>query len=687
MTKPKTNNNQNNEEIKINKQEQSGLAEFINRPVATDKELEDFEEFVSSAVETPTEEEEAREEEVEESLSEIYQDGNGGMIDVKKMDIKKKRGFFFWFFTAIFISAVLAGAGYAAYYYLQKGSDPTNIAFSIEGKKEARAGEEFFYAVNYKNPADSGVNNVKIKIMYPDNFIFIDSSPIANGENGVWQIDSLPARSSGQIKIKGKIIGPAEAASVILAAMAYTPANFSSEFKKEASFTTTVKDIGINLDFDYNSSALVNKENEIILKFSAKENNYLNNFRLTVDQLENMEFIPAKNNENNEINPVRKGEAPSENKEAGLSNGVKLIKPGVWEINAITEKEQKIAIKFKLVKKIADTQEIKLYCEGENAGQYYKFFEKNINYEIMQSDLNLTLIINGSRNDQAVDFGQTLNYSIAYANKGAAKMKDVIIMAVLESGFLDWDSLKDGAGGKKSNNTLSWSKEEIPELEVLEKNEEGIIDFSVNLARPDEITPGKDYQVKSYAQFALGRNNGDISAENQDNRGNTIINKINSDLKLSEQIRYFNDDNIAVGTGLLPPKVGEATSFKVYWVLTNNLHELKDLRVETTLPDYISWGGKNRASAGAVNYDSETRKVTWQIGRLPITVYKLDAEFNISLVPSEAQKNQIVVLLPGSEARAVDAETEAAISKSSKAKTTKLEDDEIANMSSDGRVE
>lgn len=667
MPKPKTNNNQESEEIKINKQEQSGLAEFINRPVATDEELKDFEEFVSSAVKTPTKEEEARKEEVEESLSEIYQDGNGGMIDVKKMDIKKKRGFFFWFFAAISISALLAGAGYGAYYYyLRGGSDPTNIAFSIEGKKEARAGEEFFYSVDYKNPTDSGINNVKIKIMYPDNFIFVDSSPAASGENGVWQIDSLPARSSGQIKIKGKIIAAAEAESVILAAITYVPANFSSEFKKEASFTTTVKDIGINFDFERDSSALVNKENEIILKFGAKENNYLNNFRLTVEQLENMEFIPAKNGEDNEI---------------------KLIKPGVWEINAITEKEREIAIKFKLVKKIADTQEIKLYGEAENAGRYYKFFEKNINYEVMQSDLNLTLIINGSRNDQGVDFGQTLNYSIAYANKGAAEMKDVVIMAVLESDFLDWDSLKDGAGGKKSNNTLSWSKEEIPELEILEKNEEGIIDFSVNLAQPDETAPGKDYRVKSYAQFTLGSAGSDIPAENQDNRGNTITNKINSDLKLSEQVRYFNDDNIAVGTGPLPPKVGEATSFKVYWVLTNNLHELKDLRVETTLPDYISWGGKNRASAGAINYDSETRKVTWQIGRLPITVYKLDAEFNISLIPSEAQRNQIVVLLPGSAAQAVDAETEAAIGKSSKAKTTKLEDDEIANMSSDGRIE
>ncbi len=684
MPKPKINNNQNNEEIKINKQDQSGLAEFINRPVATDKELEDFEELVSSTVKPPTKEEEARKEEVEESLSEIYQDGNGGMVDVKKLDIKKKRGFFFWFFAAIFISAILAAAGWAAYsYYLLGGSDPTNIAFSIEGKKEANAGEEFFYAVDYKNSTDSAINNVKIKIIYPDNFIFIDSSPAASGENGVWQIGSLPARSSGQIKIKGKIIGPAEAESVILAAMSYAPANFSSEFKKEASFTTTVKDIGINFDFEYNSGALVNKENEIILKFSAKENNYLNNFRLTVDQLENMEFIPAKNSENNEINPVRKDGALSENKEAGLSNGVKSIKPGAWEIGAISEKEQEIAVKFKFKEKIADTQEVKLYFEHLD----HKFFEKTINYEIMQSDLNLTLIINGSRNDQGVDFGQTLNYSIAYANKGAAEMKDVIIMAVLESDYIDWDSLKDGQNGKKSGNALSWSKEEIPELEVLEKNEEGIIDFSINLAQPAEIAPGEDYQVKSYAQFALGQNNKDISAENQDSRGNTIINKINSDLKLSEQVRYFNDDNIAVGAGPLPPKVGEATSFKVYWVLTNNLHELKDLRVETTLPDYISWSGKNRASAGAVNYDSETRKVTWQIGRLPITVYKLDAEFNISLVPQEAQRNQIVVLLPGSEARAVDNETEAAISKSSKAKTTKLEDDEIANMNSDGRVE
>lgn len=678
MPKTKNTNNQDGEEIKINKREQSGLAEFINRPVATEEELEGFEEFVSSAAKIPTKEEEARKEEVEESLSEIYQDGRGGMVDVKKLDIKKKRGFFFWFFASIFILAVLAGAGYGAYYYyLQSGSDPTNIAFSVEGKKEARAGEEFFYVVNYKNSTDGAINNVEIKITYPDNFIFIDGSP-ASGENGVWQIGSLPAHSSGQIKIKGKIAAPEETASVILAAMTYTPANFSSEFKKEASFTTTVKDIGVNFDFDYNSGALANKENEIILKFSAKENNYMDNFRLTVDQLENMEFIPAKN------------------KEAEPSNGIKLIKPGVWQIDEVSEKEQEIAVKFKFKEKIADTQEVKLYfeyfvppAEGEKGGvgRYYKFFEKTINYEIMQSDLNLTLIINGSREDQGVDFGQTLNYSIAYANKGAAEMKDVMIMAVLESGFLDWDSLKDGKNGKISGNTISWSKEEIPELEVLEKNEEGIIDFSIKLSQPEEITPGEDYMVKSYAQFTLGSAGAESAAENQDNRGNTIINKINSDLKLSEQVRYFNDDNIAVGAGPLPPKVGEATSFKVYWVLTNNLHELKDLRVETVLPDYVSWSGKNRASAGTINYDSETRKVTWQIGRLPITAYKLDGEFNISFIPAEAQRNQIVVLLPGTTAQAVDAETEAAIGKSSKAKTTKLEDDEIANMSSDGRVE
>ena len=74
------------------------------------------------------------------------------------------------------------------------------------------------------------------------------------------------------------------------------------------------------------------------------------------------------------------------------------------------------------------------------------------------------------------------------------------------------------------------------------------------------------------------------------------------------------------------------------------------------------------------------------MNRLPITVFRADAEFNISITPSEEDRNKIMVLSSGVKATAVDTKTEDAIEKITGPKTTKLEDDDIAGLSSDGRV-
>jgi len=150
-------------------------------------------------------------------------------------------------------------------------------------------------------------------------------------------------------------------------------------------------------------------------------------------------------------------------------------------------------------------------------------------------------------------------------------------------------------------------------------------------------------------------------------------------------VRYFSEDNIPVGTGPHPPKVGETSSYKVYWEIKNNLHELNNLAVSVVLPDYVEWNEKDRATLGDVSYNNSLHAVIWDIGRLPITVFAASAEFSITLTPIESDKNKIMVLLPGAKASATDAETDDEINKTSKAQTTKLDDDEIGK--GDGIVE
>ncbi|NTU98873.1 hypothetical protein HGA64_02615, partial [Candidatus Falkowbacteria bacterium] len=228
------------------------------------------------------------------------------------------------------------------------------------------------------------------------------------------------------------------------------------------------------------------------------------------------------------------------------------------------------------------------------------------------------------------------------------------------------------------------NKDQIPGLADLAPGNEGVIDFTIKVAPAGEIDPAKNYQIKSFARFSVGTSTSATSTEDAD-KSNLIVSKINSDLNLKEEVRYFDDDNIAVGSGPVPPKVGEATSYKIYWKLTNNLNELNELKIETVLPKNVTWDNKNHADVGTVQYDDSTRKVTWTVGRLPITVLKAQAEFNLAIKPTEEDRNKILVLLSGTTIDAIDSSTLAHITKTGKSKTTKLEDDEA--ISDDGRVQ
>jgi len=69
----------NNKEIKI-KSGKSSLSEFVEKKLASDEEVQAFDDYLES---------EARDEAIEESLTEIYQDDNGQRVNVKKLDVKK----------------------------------------------------------------------------------------------------------------------------------------------------------------------------------------------------------------------------------------------------------------------------------------------------------------------------------------------------------------------------------------------------------------------------------------------------------------------------------------------------------------------------------------------------------------------------------------------------------------------
>ncbi|MDD4901897.1 MAG: hypothetical protein PHE24_02060 [Patescibacteria group bacterium] len=632
--------------------------------------------------------EEKRETEIEDSLSEIYQDDQGQKIDVNRMNIRRKQGIVFWFFNLLVFALVIIVLGLGAFYYIvyNRGTDSTAVDLTVAAPDTISAGQDMSFILSYNNQEYVGLKNVNIKADYPGNFVFTSANPPADVNNDTWNIGRINARSSGKIIIKGKIIDKVGAAGIFLAQMLYTPENFSSEFKKDNSASVVVKDIGFEPTFDFSNTALVGQGERIDINLKPLEADYLPQFTMRMQKDDNIVLDDTI---------VNNGAAGAENGNSLKVEKVKEPTGNSWLISGLQAKEEKFTIKYHIKNKTADNQQIILTFVQNIANKDYPFLTQVIPFQVMKSDLNLNLILNGSNDDQAVNFGQTLNYSIAYANKGEAPMQDVVIMAVLNSDFIDWTTLSDARKGREMGNTVTWTKNEIPGLSKIDVGENGMIDFAINVLPFKENDLGKSFKITSYAQYAvggldklgaIGSSTASSSSAGIDNQSNTINSIINSDLGFKEQVRYFDENNLPVGDGPLPPTVGQTTTFKVYWNLTNNLHDLNEVGVETVLPNGVEWSARNRTSVGSLTYDNSTKKVTWLIGRLPITVFQASAEFDVSLTPAEDQRNKIIVLISGSKVTATDANTGAPLSKNSVPKTTKLEDDSIAGMSSDGRV-
>jgi hypothetical protein len=83
------------------------------------------------------------------------------------------------------------------------------IGIHIEGSEKAVAGQEISYAIEYENKTDETINNLRIELEYPNDFIFKSSEPlpISEDETNIWNVGSLKANEKKTINLNGVLNG------------------------------------------------------------------------------------------------------------------------------------------------------------------------------------------------------------------------------------------------------------------------------------------------------------------------------------------------------------------------------------------------------------------------------------------------------------------------------------------------
>lgn len=607
---------------------------------------------------------------LDRNLAEIYQNDDGQAVNVKTLHIRKKRGWLNLSIRALIILLILVGAAYGAWRYFGPNNNSTALNFSISGPSQVLVNQEFFYTIKYDNLENVAMTNTQIQLVHPDGLIILSANPAPDSaSSSTWSFANIDPHRGGEIQIKAKLINQTGVDNITLAQWTYTPANFSSQFKKETSVSTVVSASGLNLDAAGASSILIGQPQNLTVKYSAQNDNYVSAYRLTVAAADNLEILLP-------------------DKKTALPEGVSSTEAGVYDVANISNQEQAFPISYRFKAQPEQAQTIKLTFALDNgAGKFLTFKEINLPLDLITNSLNLHLQLNNTDIDQGVNPGDTLNYSLTYNNSGNGAMDNLIIQTVLDSDFLDWASLTDQNHGLADNHIITWTKKEIPQLASLAKDQKGQIDFSIKLMDNPQLTAGQIYEFKNYGQFSLGQDaSSSTPAATDSNRSNIITVKINSDLSLSNKLLYFNADNIPVGTGPIPLKAVSPTSLKVYWKLTNSLHDLSNITVSATLPANVAYNAKNQASLGDISYNQATNQVSWTISQLTAAQTSPTAEFSILISPQTDDRNKILVLLGQTQVIATDSLNNTQINLTSKSKTSKLEDDDMVT-NNDGLVQ
>ncbi|MDP3964899.1 MAG: hypothetical protein Q8Q20_04590 [bacterium] len=611
-------------------------------------------------------------------MREIFHEDSGEAMDMTKLDRKVrnwKRKVLWLVIIFLFLAAVAAAVGFAVF-----NKEPSfvgdRVSLSYTGGTQAVSGEETTVIVSIKNDEAVSLTDVRLEIRYPDSFTYISANFGSLDEyHNTWDLDNiLPGRDKA-LEITGQMVGDIGSSHTFTAVMSYEPSNFSSEFREEITWDVIVTDSSLTLDLTGPQEVIPNQPADYTLTYTNSSRRELERVQIRPNWPEGFTLTSSE-------------------PELGFQNA--------WLFPDLSPGESgDIRLTGTFAGNSGDQKELTFDAGvSRSDGDFNVQVEERMLVLLVEPQLQVDLKVNNEAGPVARNWGDTLSYTLTITNAGDVKLDEGTVNLVLrpyaegasvEAEYLDWTTLINPENGERDGSTLLWDSEAVEGLSELRPGQ--VVEFiaEINLISdpPSEVIGLTDLALLATAEYRGQRvSGGEDGVAFTADAAETEV-RISSESSLKVEARYFDESGEAVGSGPLPPVVGETTVFKVIWEISNTSSELEVLSVISTLPDGVSWIGQGSVSAGEpLAYNQRDRTITWLINKAPsyvgVTSDPLRAEFSLSFTPQQSQIGEYVLLTEKTVFQARDSFSMASVLISSDAKSTSATDDEFAREK--GRV-
>jgi hypothetical protein len=574
---------------------------------------------------------------------------DGRIPDLTRLERRRRHWFFRFTISLIIFLGLLAGISWLGLYLTEGKYKEGGVQIDLEAPEEVNNLEEITIKITYRNNDKFPLASSSINLRYPPEIQFEKAEPKADDETmNNWTLGSLEAGKEGSIILQGKVLGVTGSKITLQAILNYKPANFNSEFQSVKTAEIFIKDSPIQMNFDGPTERISGEPLEISLTYQNISLNKLSDIQLALS-------FPSS--------------FLLEQTEPALTNNqilsIKNLNPG---------EEKQIKIKGTFPSEAGGNYEFKATASLILDDNNYLLKETNYTIKINKSNLILHLFVNELSENQQIRAGDKLSIRISLDNQSENKLENLTLQFLADSPLIDWESFEGEAKGNLERNRMTWNQNNLAQLGKMEKGDK--LDFSFKIKLVPNPNPQIEPLIKLNALVKIGKLNG--RPVQTEGRSEEITLKVGSDLQLFSSAYYFNENKQPVGSGPLPPEVGKETHYRLVWQLTNSYHELTNIKVRASLPDNIRFEGQKAIEAGTLSFDPQTRNIIWEINRFPLSVKKLKVEFEVSTIPTEADRGKIILLLSDSQGEALDTALQTSIVVQAKALTSNLEHDKFA---------
>lgn len=515
--------------------------------------------------------------------------------------------------AALFVGVLAVSAWFGYLYFskrLSKSADP--IIVSVKAPAQAENGSTVEYVFAYEHIGRAPVPDVALFAEYPTGFTILESEPQAeNIRKNYWNIGTLQPRQKGIVRIRGALSGFENEEKKATFSLQYAHPAYRSSFvlKKEHSIRVMqAKADRLSMD----GPVSINAGGEVQFVIRYQDVSKMGNPEQVMLSLALPDGVTIEKSEPAVSNAEKKewnGFALSKSIRPDIEGGVLNVTLAVAET---VQGEQRVAAR--------------LFLRDSN-GMETEVLSAERTLDVLRGDLILSLVNTNSNALNAIQLGSRASLSIAFENKGNITFRNVSIrLAAISSAFeLDESSFETG---ERTDATIAWSFEKNALLKEIKSGQKGTLPLTLALKEREKIdVPSLKAVLQNGAEFALDA----LIEEREEGAGNIMSEPLEIQGPRGS-IPILSDALLrAFARDITNSASSDKKTIRVYYAVTNTIHDITDIEISGALPAGVEWIGVNTRTAGDIVYNAEQKKVVWKLNALPAAVPRIDGSFDVSI--------------------------------------------------------